>query len=231
MSGSDPEKMEQLPDTTGLKHHILIQKNSAITTTRYSLFSAPNSSKSAMKTAQPKPNSKPPFQIRPQPSTITPRRPGRRLITRRRSPHRPRQRDTRHRRCSKPGLSPRNHAKISRHGCRSDRLRRQIHWLVSLTGILCGRKDLIDAAFLHSFIGYETSPYDTIGRPLKVDRQEVIAVVVALREWFSMDHEARLSAYKRKAEELLSNLERHPPHRSQILGRLTRPERRLTHNS
>ena len=26
MSGSDPEKMEQLPDTTGIKHDILIQK-------------------------------------------------------------------------------------------------------------------------------------------------------------------------------------------------------------
>ena len=84
------------------------------------------------------------------------------------------------------------------------------------TGILCGRKDLIDAAYLHSFIGYETCPYDTIGRPLKVDRQEVIAVVVALREWFSMDHEARLSEYKRKAEALLSNLKDIPPHRSQI---------------
>ena len=78
------------------------------------------------------------------------------------------------------------------------------------TGILCGRKDLIDAAYLHSFIGYETSPYDTIGRPLKVDRQEVIAVIVALREWFSMDHEARLSDYKRKSEELLSDLENIP---------------------
>ena len=56
------------------------------------------------------------------------------------------------------------------------------------------------------------APYDTIGRPLKVDRQEVIAVIVALREWFSMDHEARLSGYKRKSEELLSNSERTSPH-------------------
>lgn len=74
------------------------------------------------------------------------------------------------------------------------------------TGILCGRADLIDAAYLHSFIGYETCPYDTLGRPLKVDRQEVIAVVVALREWFSADHQARLTSYEREAEALRADL-------------------------
>jgi L-seryl-tRNA(Ser) seleniumtransferase len=59
-------------------------------------------------------------------------------------------------------------------------------------GILCGRRELVAAAAMQSFIGYETSGHRTFGRPLKLDRQEIVAVVVALREWLAMDHEARL---------------------------------------
>jgi L-seryl-tRNA(Ser) seleniumtransferase len=68
------------------------------------------------------------------------------------------------------------------------------------TGILCGRKELVDAAFLHSFIGFESSANRSLGRPLKVDRQEVIAVVVALREWLNADHAARFAEHERKAQ-------------------------------
>ncbi len=75
------------------------------------------------------------------------------------------------------------------------------------TGVLCGRKELLDAAYLHSFIGYETCPYDTIGRPLKLDRQEVVAVVVALQEWLNMDHEARLAGHEQKARAMLKALQ------------------------
>ena len=50
------------------------------------------------------------------------------------------------------------------------------------TGILCGRKALVDAAFRHCFIGFEAGRNRSMGRPLKVDRQEVIGVVVALRD-------------------------------------------------
>ncbi|MCZ6635280.1 MAG: aminotransferase class V-fold PLP-dependent enzyme [bacterium] len=78
------------------------------------------------------------------------------------------------------------------------------------SGILCGRKDLIEAAFLHSFIGYETSPWDSIGRPLKVDRGEVLAVVTALKAWLEMDHDARLEKYVRKAQVLLTALKEIP---------------------
>ena len=75
------------------------------------------------------------------------------------------------------------------------------------TGILCGRKELVDAAFLHSFIGYEAHPYRSLGRPLKLDRQEIIAVVVALREWLSMDHEARVAEHQRKTNVIQQALE------------------------
>jgi seryl-tRNA(Sec) selenium transferase len=51
------------------------------------------------------------------------------------------------------------------------------------SGLLCGRRDLIDAARAHSFAGFERRDLPGYGRPLKIDRQEVVAVVTALREW------------------------------------------------
>ena len=67
------------------------------------------------------------------------------------------------------------------------------------TGLLCGRKELVDAAFVHSFIGFETGQHRSLGRPLKLDRQEVIATLVALREWLDMDRAARLAENERKS--------------------------------
>ena len=59
-------------------------------------------------------------------------------------------------------------------------------------GILCGNKDLIHAAKLNSFVGYEAQRSRGMGRGYKLDRQEVIGVTVALREWLETDHEERL---------------------------------------
>lgn len=59
-------------------------------------------------------------------------------------------------------------------------------------GILCGKSDLVRAAKLHSFIGYEAQRSRGMGRGFKLDRQEVIGVTVALREWLEMDHEERI---------------------------------------
>ena len=80
------------------------------------------------------------------------------------------------------------------------------------TGVLCGRKDLIDAAFVHSFIGYETQLSRSVGRPLKLDRQEIVAVVAALREWFSMDHAARIAEHGWKARAIQDALGDGVPH-------------------
>ena len=74
-------------------------------------------------------------------------------------------------------------------------------------GILCGRRELVAAAALQSFIGYETSGHRTFGRPLKLDRQEIVAVVVALREWLTMDHEVRLRRDADKASAIARHLE------------------------
>jgi uncharacterized pyridoxal phosphate-dependent enzyme len=63
------------------------------------------------------------------------------------------------------------------------------------TGFVVGRRDLIDALALHSFIGAEAGPkeqggfYRSIGRGYKLDRQEVIALLVAFQEWHEIDHQ------------------------------------------
>jgi L-seryl-tRNA(Ser) seleniumtransferase len=75
------------------------------------------------------------------------------------------------------------------------------------SGILCGRRDLVEAASLHGFIGFEASPHRAFGRPMKLDRQEIVAVVVALQEWLTMDHGARFASYEKRAARLDSALE------------------------
>lgn len=63
------------------------------------------------------------------------------------------------------------------------------------TGYIYGRKDLVDAVALHSFIGAEAGPkeqsgfYRSLGRGYKLDRQEVIGLLVAFDEWMEMDHD------------------------------------------
>jgi L-seryl-tRNA(Ser) seleniumtransferase len=62
------------------------------------------------------------------------------------------------------------------------------------TGYIYGRKDLVDAIALHSFIGAEAGPneqsgyYRSLGRGYKLDRQEIIGLLVAFDEWMEMDH-------------------------------------------
>ena len=75
------------------------------------------------------------------------------------------------------------------------------------TGILAGKRELIDTAFMHSFIGFETSDYETVGRPLKLDRQEIVAVTVALKEWLALDHGARIGEHWVKADRIMDALD------------------------
>jgi L-seryl-tRNA(Ser) seleniumtransferase len=79
---------------------------------------------------------------------------------------------------------------------------------LNASGILCGRSDLVAAASLHGFIGFETLAWEkSWGRPLKVDRQTIVAVVTALREWLDTDHEARIANYERRLRAIASELD------------------------
>ncbi len=77
---------------------------------------------------------------------------------------------------------------------------------VNSSGVLTGRKELVDIARTHSFIGFEDTSVRSFGRPMKVDRQEVVAVYGALREWLTMNHEDRFAAYEVRISALRSDL-------------------------
>src|SRR5919202_128680 len=82
---------------------------------------------------------------------------------------------------------------------------------LNASGILCGRRDLVNAAALHGFIGFETTAWEkSFGRPLKVDRQTIVAVVTALQEWLETDHEARIAGYERRLRAMAAELEGAP---------------------
>ncbi len=75
------------------------------------------------------------------------------------------------------------------------------------SGILAGRKELIDAVVPQGFIGFETmANARSFGRPLKLDRQEIIAVVIAMQEWFTMDHDQRLALQERRLSTVADRL-------------------------
>ena len=61
------------------------------------------------------------------------------------------------------------------------------------TGFACGRKDLIEAVTAHGFIGPRP-----LGRGMKMDRQEIVGLTVAVEAWVKADHEQRLVDYGAK---------------------------------
>ena len=77
---------------------------------------------------------------------------------------------------------------------------------VNSSGMLTGRQELVQIARSHSFVGFEASPVRSFGRPMKVDRQEVVAVYGALRAWLTMNHEDRFAAYEVRVSTLRSGL-------------------------
>jgi L-seryl-tRNA(Ser) seleniumtransferase len=69
-------------------------------------------------------------------------------------------------------------------------------------GFIVGARRWIDAVGVHNFTRYESGRYRAFGRPFKLDRQTVAAVVVALEEWLALDHVARWGRYRRQVDEL-----------------------------
>ncbi len=77
---------------------------------------------------------------------------------------------------------------------------------VNSSGLLTGRKDLVSIARTHSSIGFESTPVKSFGRPMKLDRQEVVAVYAALREWLTTNHENRFAEYEARIASLRAEI-------------------------
>ena len=78
-------------------------------------------------------------------------------------------------------------------------------------GILLGRKDLIEAARLN------TSPYsDTIGRGLKVNKEEMLGMLVALEMYVKRDHAAEWKEWEKRVDTIRKAAEKYPSVTSKI---------------
>ena len=56
------------------------------------------------------------------------------------------------------------------------------------SGLIVGRKDLVEACRLHS------SPHQRLGRPMKVSKEDLVGVLVALEQFIELDLDAVLAA-------------------------------------
>ena len=75
------------------------------------------------------------------------------------------------------------------------------------TGLVCGKRDLVDAVVAQGFIAFQTEGGNAIGRPMKVDKDGVIAVVTAVRNWLTMNHEDRLMGIEAKLATIQNGLQ------------------------
>ena len=69
-------------------------------------------------------------------------------------------------------------------------------------GLLLGREDLIRAARLHA-----PPRGNTIGRGMKVNKEEVLAMMVAVERYLDLDHEAQWERWKSQIEFIQSTVE------------------------
>lgn len=68
------------------------------------------------------------------------------------------------------------------------------------TGILCGREDLIDAAFANA------APHQFIGRGMKVAKEEIVGLLRAIEIFVNEDEEAEMARYTRMARQVVDAL-------------------------
>jgi len=74
------------------------------------------------------------------------------------------------------------------------------------TGILCGRKDLIEAAWSHTYVEFEAKHIKNIGRALKVGRESIIGLIVALKEYIEKDHQKEFNKWCERGNYIIDSL-------------------------
>jgi L-seryl-tRNA(Ser) seleniumtransferase len=78
-------------------------------------------------------------------------------------------------------------------------------------GVLAGRKDLIQVARLN------TSPYsDSISRGMKVNKEEMLGMMVAIENYIKRDHEAEWKEWERRAGAIVDSVKDLPSLKSEI---------------
>lgn len=72
------------------------------------------------------------------------------------------------------------------------------------TGLALGSTAMIRQISLQAFASYEGRRVRGVGRPQKVDRQEIIGAVAAVRRWMTMNHENRLADAEQRSRNILN---------------------------
>ncbi len=85
------------------------------------------------------------------------------------------------------------------------------------TGLALGSEDMIRKIGLQAFASYEGRRVRGVGRPQKVDRQEMIGAVAAVRYWMTMNHEDRLADSERRTRTILSAVAGVPGLRAEMI--------------
>jgi D-glucosaminate-6-phosphate ammonia-lyase len=88
------------------------------------------------------------------------------------------------------------------------------------TGLALGTEEMIRKLSMQSFVSYEGRRVRSIGRPQKVDRQEIVGAVAAVRRWMTLNHEERLADAERKTRTILASLQGIPGVKTQFIDNI-----------
>ncbi len=88
------------------------------------------------------------------------------------------------------------------------------------TGLALGSQEMIRKIGLQAFASYEGRRVRGVGRPQKVDRQEMIGAVAAVRRWMTMNHEDRLADSERRSRTILTAVAGVPGLRAQLIDNI-----------
>jgi L-seryl-tRNA(Ser) seleniumtransferase len=213
MTGHDGARMEQLPDTTGLRNHILMQRGHRYKYTRCALMSGARvvevGDETGTRAREFREGMKNEIACVLHPAHL----------------------DSLNGTLPLPLVSQLAHdeglpiivdaaymsyptelmAEYGRHGADVACLSAKYFWGPNGGGFVYGRRDLIRAIAEIDFTGFESGSHLIFGRAFKLDRSTVVATTLALREWLTMDHAERWRAYRRRAEKIAKTLQLRVP--------------------
>ena len=75
------------------------------------------------------------------------------------------------------------------------------------TGLALGSEDMIRKLTLQSFASYEGRRVRGVGRPQKLDRQEIVGAAAAVKRWMTLNHEDRLAGAEAKSHAIMAALD------------------------
>ncbi len=209
MAGQDDEKIEQLPDTTGMKNEILIQKRQRYWYDRClelagaKLVEFGSDEETTAKDLE--------EAIGPNTAAVhyyaVEQSPDPKALSLEKTIEIAHARDVKVTVDAAGQIYPlENFGKYVRMGADFQCIAAKYMGASQSTGIALGTEDMIHTLSLQSFVGYEGRRIRGVGRPQKIDRQEIVGVVAAVKRWMTMNHEERLAVAEQQCEAIMARL-------------------------